>query len=246
MIKFEVENRFSGSVQFTAEIDCDVGARHSVMLGLAVRWAVSNSANLVGAYLGGANLVGAYLGGADLVGADLEGAYLVGANLRSANLEGAYLGGANLVGADLDGANLGGADLDGANLGGAYLRSANLGGANLRSANLDGANLGGAYLGGAYLDRAYLGGAYLRSANLGGLVIIQGPVRGDGYQYILYTSCLGGCVIKAGCRKWVGDDAIKQARDHCQTKTDKRYRAQSLRIVDYLEGELAAIREVSR
>jgi hypothetical protein len=226
MIKFEVENRFSGSVQFTAEIDCDVGARHSVMLGLAVRWAVSNSANL-------------------------EGAYLVGANLRSANLEGAYLGGANLVGADLDGANLGGADLDGANLGGAnlggaYLRSANLGGANLRSANLDGANLGGAYLGGAYLDRAYLGGAYLRSANLGGLVIIQGPVRGDGYQYILYTSCLGGCVIKAGCRKWVGDDAIKQARDHCQTKTDKRYRAQSLRIVDYLEGELAAIREVSR
>ena len=226
MIKFEVENRFSGSVQFTAEIDCDVGARHSVMLGLAVRWAVSNSANLVGAYLGGANLVGAYLGGADLVGADLEGAYLVGANLRSANLEGAYLGGANL--------------------GGAYLRSANLGGANLRSANLDGANLGGAYLGGAYLDRAYLGGAYLRSANLGGLVIIQGPVRGDGYQYILYTSCLGGCVIKAGCRKWVGDDAIKQARDHCQTKTDKRYRAQSLRIVDYLEGELAAIREVSR
>ncbi|WP_347822774.1 pentapeptide repeat-containing protein [uncultured Planktomarina sp.] len=226
MIKFEVENRFSGSVQFTAEIDCDVGARHSVMLGLAVRWAVSNSANLVGAYLGGANLVGAYLGGANLVGADLEGAYLVGANLRSANLEGAYLGGANL--------------------GGAYLRSANLGGANLRSANLDGANLGGAYLGGAYLDRAYLGGAYLRSANLGGLVIIQGPVRGDGYQYILYTSCLGGCVIKAGCRKWVGDDAIKQARDHCQTKTDKRYRAQSLRIVDYLEGELAAIREVSR
>jgi uncharacterized protein YjbI with pentapeptide repeats len=226
MIKFEVKNRFSGSVQFTAEIDCDVGARHSVMLGLAVRWAVSNSANLVGAYLGGANLVGAYLGGADLVGADLEGAYLVGANLRSANLEGAYLGGANL--------------------GGAYLRSANLGGANLRSANLDGANLGGAYLGGAYLDRAYLGGAYLRSANLGGLVIIQGPVRGDGYQYILYTSCLGGCVIKAGCRKWVGDDAIKQARDHCQTKTDKRYRAQSLRIVDYLEGELAAIREVSR
>ena len=191
MIKFEVKNRFSGSVQFTAEIDCDVGARHSVKLGLAVRWAVSNGANLGGANLGAAYLRGAYLRGANLRGADLGGANLGGANLRGANLRGADLGGANLRGADLRGADL-------------------------------------------------------RGANLGGLVIIHGPFREDGYQYILYTSCMGGCVIKAGCRKWVGDDAIKQARDHCQTETEKRHKAQALRIVDYLEGELAAIRDVSR
>jgi hypothetical protein len=69
-------------------------------------------------------------------------------------------------------------------------------------------------------------------------------VREDGYQYILYTSALGGCVIKAGCRTWVGNDAIAQARQHCRDVTDAKYEPQALRIVDYLEGELNAIREL--
>ncbi|MHA7900804.1 MAG: pentapeptide repeat-containing protein [Henriciella sp.] len=187
MIKLEVKNRWSGNVQFIAEIDCDDNRSYSFKLGLAVRWAFKN---------------GAYLGGADLRGADLRGADLGGADLR----------GADLRGADLGGADLRGADLRGADLGNAYLRN-------------------------AYLRGAYLGGAYL-----GGLNIIQGPIREDGYQYILYTSCLGGCVIKAGCREWVGENAIGQAREHCRTETSERYRDQALRIVDYLDGELKAIR----
>ncbi len=122
-MKFEVKNRWTGEVQFTAEIECDENESNSIKIGLAVRWGVKNDANLGGANLGGANLRGAYLGGA--------------------NLRGAYLGGANLRGADLGGANL-----RGAYLGDAYLGGANLGGANLGDANLGGANLGDAYLGG--------------------------------------------------------------------------------------------------
>jgi len=80
-IKFDVLNRFTGAVQFTAEIECDEGASVSVKLGLAVRWAVK---------------AGAYLAGADLAGANLAGAYLA-----RANLAGAYLAGANLARADL-------------------------------------------------------------------------------------------------------------------------------------------------
>ena len=94
MIKFDILNRFSGKVQFTAEIDCEEAADRSIKIGLAVKWAVKNSANL-----GGANLRGA-----DLYGADLYGANLGGANLRGADLYGANLGGANLRGADLYGA----------------------------------------------------------------------------------------------------------------------------------------------
>ncbi|WP_291536223.1 pentapeptide repeat-containing protein [Brevundimonas sp.] len=95
-IPFEVRNRWTGEVQFTAQITCAPDATPAVKLGLAVKWGVKEKANLAGANLAGANLAGA-------------------------DLDGANLAGANLAGADLDGANLAGAYLDGANLAGAYL-----------------------------------------------------------------------------------------------------------------------------
>ena len=110
MIKFDVFNRFSGEVQFTAEIEASDTALSSVKLGLAVRWAVKNRANLSGANLSGANLSGANLSGANLSGANLYGADLSGANLSRANLSGANLSRANLYGADLCGADLSGAN----------------------------------------------------------------------------------------------------------------------------------------
>jgi hypothetical protein len=72
-MKFEVKNRITGAVQFIAEIDCKDDAPLSVRLGLAVRWAVGNGADLSGANLSGADLSGADLIGANLSGADLSG-----------------------------------------------------------------------------------------------------------------------------------------------------------------------------
>ena len=69
MIKFDVLNRFSGAVQFTAEINCEAGSSRYVKLGLAVEWAYLNGASLGGADLGRADLSGANLSGADLSGA---------------------------------------------------------------------------------------------------------------------------------------------------------------------------------
>jgi hypothetical protein len=48
---------------------------------------------------------------------------------------------------------------------------------------------------------------------------------------------LGGRVIRAGCRTWVGKDAFEQARFHCKTVTDRKYSAEALRIIDFLERE---------
>ncbi len=109
MIKFDVLNRFTGALQFSAEIDCADGAPRPIKLGLAIKWAIKTrayltGADLTGAYLRGANLTGANLRGADLTGANLTGADLTGANLTGADLTGAYLTGANLTGADLTGA----------------------------------------------------------------------------------------------------------------------------------------------
>jgi Pentapeptide repeats (8 copies) len=126
MTKYEIKNRWTGELIYSAEAD----SWEQVLKAIAA------GANLRGANLRGANLEGANLWGANLRGANLEGANLRGANLWGANLEGANLWGANLWGANLEGANLRGANLEGANLEGANLEGANLEGANLEGANL--------------------------------------------------------------------------------------------------------------
>lgn len=45
-MKFDILNRYSGEVQLSAEIDCSVDAPPSLKLGLAVKWAVKERANL--------------------------------------------------------------------------------------------------------------------------------------------------------------------------------------------------------
>jgi hypothetical protein len=94
--KFEVRNRWTGNVQFTAEIETTPLMTPRVKLGLAIQWGYRSGANLRGADLRDADLRGADLRSANLSGADLSGADLSGANLRSANLSGADLRGANL------------------------------------------------------------------------------------------------------------------------------------------------------
>ena len=121
MVKFDILNRCSGDVQFSADIDCAEDALTSIKLGLAVKVAIKERANLRGANLRGANLQDANLQDADLRGANLQDANLWGADLQGADLWGANLRGANLQDADLRGANLQDADLRGANLRGADL-----------------------------------------------------------------------------------------------------------------------------
>ena len=166
-IKFDVLNRFTGAVQFTAELETK-SENHYFRLGLAVKWAITHGANLRSADLSGANLNGADLRSADLNGADLNGADLSGANLNGADLSGANLRSADLSGANLRSADLSGANLRSANLRSADLRSAGLRSAGLRSANLNGANLNGADLRSADLRSADLSGANLNGANLNG------------------------------------------------------------------------------
>ena len=82
MIPFEILNRWTSEVQVTAQIDCAPDAPVSLKLGLAVRWAVKEKA--------------------DLSGADLRHAVLAQADLRRARLLGAQTRQADLAFARLD------------------------------------------------------------------------------------------------------------------------------------------------
>ena len=82
-IKFDVTNRFSGEVQFTAEIDCKESESTSIKLGLAVKWAIKAGANLAGANLDGANLARANLDGAYLARANLAAQWIIQGAVRS-------------------------------------------------------------------------------------------------------------------------------------------------------------------
>ena len=75
-MRFDIFNRFTGAVQFSCELDCPADALPSVKLGLAVKVAIKERANLSRANLSGADLSGAYLNGAYLSGADLSRDYL--------------------------------------------------------------------------------------------------------------------------------------------------------------------------
>ena len=70
-MKFDIKNRFDGSVIFSADIDCDIDTPNSVKLGMAVKLAIKLRANLSGAHLSDANLYGANLSDANLYGANL-------------------------------------------------------------------------------------------------------------------------------------------------------------------------------
>ncbi len=109
MIKFDVKNRWTGDVQFTAEIDCDKSEATSIKLGLAVMWAIKTGAYMKDANMEGANMAYAYMAYANMEGANMEGAYM-----RGANMEGAYMRGANMRGANMRGAYMRGANMEGA------------------------------------------------------------------------------------------------------------------------------------
>ena len=76
-MKFNVLNRFTGNIQFTADIDANEDTPRSMKIGLAVQWAIKENANLRYANLSGANLRYANLSGANLSGADLSDADLL-------------------------------------------------------------------------------------------------------------------------------------------------------------------------
>jgi uncharacterized protein YjbI with pentapeptide repeats len=65
---YNIIDRFTGAVLFSAEIECAPDALPRVKLGLAIKFAVKSRADLSGANLSGANLNGANLNGANLSG----------------------------------------------------------------------------------------------------------------------------------------------------------------------------------
>ncbi len=83
-MKIEIRNRYSGAVQLTCNIECDDTTPIFTKIGMAVRWAIKNNADLTGADLRRADLTAAVLTAAVLTGAVLKAADLRRADLTAA------------------------------------------------------------------------------------------------------------------------------------------------------------------
>jgi len=216
-MKYEIKHRFAGTVQFTAEINCDENESDPIKLGLAVKWGLKNKSNLRNA---------------DFSNADLRGAYLSGANLYGANLGNAYLSNANLSNADFSKANLSNAYLGNANLSNANLSNAYLGNADFSNAYLGNADFSNADFSNADFSKANLSNADFRGANLGDSDLISGGQRLDGYEF--YGQIKDGELwIKAGCRYF----SIDEARRHWnETRKDTTLGDETFLRLDMIES----------
>jgi len=81
-MEYEIKNRFTQKVQFTAEVECGDDSPINLKIGLSVMWALKNRADLREADLREADLREADLYGANLYGANLCGADLVDGGQR--------------------------------------------------------------------------------------------------------------------------------------------------------------------
>lgn len=143
-MKFEIKNRFTGSVIFTAELSADYESKtHGIQLGAAVKLALMAGTNLAYADLTYADLTGTNLTGTNLTWAKLTDADLTWADLTYANLAYAALIRAKLTYADMTCSDLTRADLTRANLADADMTGAKLTGADLTGTNLTGTDLTG-------------------------------------------------------------------------------------------------------
>jgi hypothetical protein len=134
MITFDVLNRFTGAVQFTAKIDCTADTLPSIKLGLAVKWAIEKKVNLRGSDLSGSDLSGANLSGSDLSGSDLSGSDLNGSDLSGSDMRWSDLSWSDLSGSDMRGSDLRWSNLSGSDMRGSDLSWSNLNGSDMRGA----------------------------------------------------------------------------------------------------------------
>ena len=100
--KFEIKNRWTGKVQFTAEIECAPDAPLSWKLRLAVLWGIKNGSDLRWSDLSGSDLRDCDLRGSDLRWSDLSGSDLRDCDLRGSDLRWSDLRGSDRRGAKID------------------------------------------------------------------------------------------------------------------------------------------------
>ena len=80
-----------------------------------------------------------------------------------------------------------------------------------------------------------LTGANLAGVNFGKQWIIQGPIRSDGYQFMLTSLTDEGVRVKVGCRNFT----FSEARKHWQiTRAGTPLGDETFAILDYLEATM--------
>ena len=115
----------------------------------------------------------------------------------------------------------------------ADFRSTDFRNAIFRNADFRGADFRNAIFHNADFRGADFRGTDLGSADLGGQWIIQGPIRSDGYFFLLTSLTNEGVRLKVGCRNFT----LGEARAHWQaTRADTQLGNETFAILDCLEA----------
>ncbi|MDA5192780.1 pentapeptide repeat-containing protein [Govanella unica] len=184
MIYFEVKNRWTGAVQFVAEINCAEDAPRALKLRLAVMWALKLKISLTCCDLNDADL-----STMDLAWADFAGASCARANFAYADLCATDFTGVDCTAADFTNVNATVSDFSLAKLTHAICTNANFRGSCMPGADFCGADLNGANLNRTDLTHASFVRADLTGTNFAetkwrdGVIINRRPLQLAGLEF---------------------------------------------------------------
>ena len=213
----------TGEVLYKSDKPLKEALEEAIAVGVSLKFAQLDSANLAGADLSKADLAYASLSEANLAGADLSGAILTQARLRHANLSGA----------DLTRASARHANFACANLSEACLCNVSLYGANLLYATLTNADI--TY---ASVNYAIFNPSTLNGASIDGHTIVSaaafGPI-GSRNDKLLAVQTVDGLFFQAGCFFGTKEELLAAVEStHGGTRHERDYKL----AIDFLESYL--------
>ncbi len=187
----------------------------------------------------------------NLSGADLKNSRFRKAKFQKVNLTGVRFDGSDLYNCTFQIANLSKIHCDRVHAVAATFAKCDLRGSVWRQSDLSRANLARADLAGASFIETDLANANLtlsniEEADIHGVIVLRKVTFIKGLNFIMFSSVLGGLVIKDGPTCWTGEDAFRQVRNGKGHGYDTKYNNRMNSALNYLEAHWKRFQKVRK
>ena len=176
--KFNVHNRWTGEVAFTAEIEVTSDMSRGWQLRLAVVWALANSVPCTDLNLNGADFTGwkcpegSRFVRSSFIGSHFDGSRFVRSSFIGSHFVGSHFDGSSFDGSHFDGSSFDGSRFDGSRFIGSHFVGSHFDGSRFVGSHFDGSRFDGSRFDGSH----FVGSHFVRSSFIGS--------RFDGSRFI--------------------------------------------------------------